>query len=131
MVSKAYEKLSDTTFRAEYDRIYVGARMGFETDEVPRTRTSAFEAVEAEREAREGRDAAYRLAHMWYNPACVGCVLRECSRLANVWCSHPSGSTFASSSSTSVPRAHGLAVKMMSHLCAIEHCALKTPEWRI
>jgi curved DNA-binding protein CbpA len=110
MVHEAYEKLSDTAFRAKYDRTYVGARMEFDTDEVPRTRTAAYEAEEAEREAREERaagaayqdmlrrspppkmpvkksyesgtsyylgkaytawekrDAAYRLAHPWYDP---------------------------------------------------------------
>jgi DnaJ-class molecular chaperone len=58
MVYEAYEKLSDTAFRAEYDRTYVRVRMNFDTDEVPVTRTAAFEAEEAERDAREERAAA-------------------------------------------------------------------------
>lgn len=51
---EAYEKLSDATYRAEYARTYRRTRMHYQTDDgLTGTRTAAYEAEEAERQARE------------------------------------------------------------------------------
>jgi DnaJ-class molecular chaperone len=54
---EAYEKLSDATYRADYDRRHRSGRMNVHgtDDEFVGTRTAAFEAEEAERKASEAK----------------------------------------------------------------------------
>jgi DnaJ-class molecular chaperone len=55
---EAYEKLSDATFKAEYDRNYCYMRMQSDTDGLTGTRTAAYEAEEAAREYDDDRATA-------------------------------------------------------------------------
>jgi DnaJ-class molecular chaperone len=58
VVREAYERLSDIGFKIEYDREYRYRRMQFDINELTGTRTAAYEAEEAAREAKNDRATA-------------------------------------------------------------------------
>ncbi|KAF2827529.1 DnaJ-domain-containing protein [Ophiobolus disseminans] len=148
---EAYEKLTDSTTRKEYDRTYQHKRAYYQTAEGPTytskpTRTAAYEAEEAEREFRQNRPTRPQPRPRPYSPPptkpsrkfnepsytyYTGKAYTAWEKRDTAYRSrHPEYEQNLPPPPTS-SSAHGLQVQMSSHPSTTQRCTLRTQNWSV